>query len=354
MGVRLAAAGTILLLTALATGCQLFDDINADAYRQWHDACWLATVEAYVTDRPELVLPAEPPMPRVCAETVAPAYGAIITAAEEERRARRSLHLQSATALQFVAEMLDVLVGRDTLSIEQLAPQIDTYVEEHEVLREHWQERREQVAAAVLALEQAWTEVWPRQDLSFDLAGDAALLEARLIVPPNDVRTIALRQYHGNEYARLAMVYLDYEPATIPSPESHVPEGCDELARALERLEAALLVRYSMDQAIETDVERVAELARVDLSRTPWDEIRIPKGRYARPRVTASIARLRLLKYLDTLLMDCLDIAVFEVDLAWREVWPEHDLETNVFAFAGLTELHAWPSDPLADMTFRQ
>jgi|GEM_PF-4885700 len=354
MGMRLTGVAGALLLIMAAAGCQFFDDVNADAYRQWHSACWPATVEAYVMDRPELTLPAEPPMPRVCAETVAPAYGAIITAAAEERRARRSLHLQSATALQFVAEMLDVLVGRDTLSIEQLAPQIDTYVEEHAVLRTHWQERREDVAAAVLALEQAWSEVWPRQDLRFDLAGDAAQLEAGLVVPPNDVRTIALRQYHANEYARLAMVYLDYEPAAMPSPESHVPEGCDELAKALERLEAALLVRYSMDQAIETDVERVAELARVDLSRTPWDEIRIPQGRYARPRVTASIARLRLLKYLDTLLMDCLDIAVYEVDLAWREVWPEHDLETNVFAFAGLTELHEWPPDPLAEMTFRQ
>jgi hypothetical protein len=158
------------------------------------------------------------------------------------------------------------------------------------------------------------------------------------------------------------MIYLAYEPAVPPNPQSHVPKDCVELSWALRRLEAALLVRYSMDQAIEADVQRIQELARVDLSETPWDEIRIPQGRYARPRVTASIARLKLLKRLDALLMDCLDVIVRDVDLRWREVWPQHELETNIFAFAGLSHqkelppdaLTDLPDDPLDDLTFRQ
>jgi hypothetical protein len=78
--------------------------------------------------------------------------------------------------------------------------------------------------------------------------------------------------------------------------------------------------------------------------------------------VTASIARLKLLKRLDALLMECLDVIVRDVDLHWREVWPQHELETNIFAFAGLSHqaelprdaITDMPDDPLVDFTFRR
>ncbi|MBN2082594.1 hypothetical protein JW859_10375 [bacterium] len=359
---------TRLLVTGAAcvclfsSGCELVAQIDARAYREFHAACWQATVQAYVAEQDEVELPAEPPAPRVCEDTVIPAYHGIIAAAQEERAAWYSLRCQSQTSLEFAAEMLEVLTRRDTANIELLAPQIEGFHTAHQAERQRWREAYAGIARAVAELESAWTEVWPEQDLEFDLAGTAAALREELTPAPDAERTAALQHYYDNEYNRLAMIYLGFEPETLPNPESHVPTGCDELSLALKRLEAALLVRYSMDQAIEQDVLRIQELARVDLTETPWDEIQLPQGRYAKPRVSASIARLKLLKYLDALVVDGLDVILRDVDLHWREIWPQHKLETNIFAFAGLARVQEQnsapvvelPRDPIAEFTFRQ
>lgn len=352
----------VLGLLALLTGCQYFEDVNLKAYREFHAACWAATVDAYASQQAEVILPSNPPAPRMCEGRIVSAYHGIAAAAQAERDSWRHLRSQSQTSLQFVAEMLEVLSSRDTLNIEHLAPQIETFAEQHQKERENWRNSRNGISVAVIELESAWSELWPQQDLSFNLTADAQARYNVLYPPPGAVRTEALTQYYSNEYARLAMIYLDFEPAQPPNPKSHVPDGCDELSWALKRLEAALLVRYSMDQAIEADVKRIQELAMVDLSQTPWDEISIPQGRYARPRVAASIARLKLLKHLDALLMNCLDVIVRDVDLHWRKVWPQNQLETNIFAYAGLSHqvelpqnsLTDLPEDPLADLTFRR
>lgn len=348
MSHRLACLLAVPIL--LLAGCRYFEDINAEAYREFHAAAWQATVEACVRGRDHLELSAEPVAPRVCEDHVVPAYRGIVSTAAAERESWRKLRAQSQTALEFTAEMLEVLARRDVLNIEQLAPQIDKYVEEHQSLRGQWRERWTSIGTAVGELEAAWQAVWPAQDLQFDFSTAAAAVLNKLKPPPGAERTAALEHYHANEYARLAMIYLDFAPAEEPNPKSHVPEGCGELSWALKRLEAALLVRYSMDRAIEEDVDRIQQLSLVDLSETPWEDIRIPEGRYARPRVTASIARLKLLKYLDTLLMDCLDVIVRDVDQHWRKVWPQHQLETNIFAFAGLSQQRELPSDPLSDL----
>jgi len=359
---RLGWAVLVVTLLVLPEGCRYFEDINAEAYREYHSACWQTVVEAYARQQDDVTLPADPPAPRLCEARVVPAYHGILQAAAAERAAWRKLRGQSQTALEFIAEMLEVLASRDVQNIEHLAPQIDEHVAAHEALREEWRSSRAEIGQAVNELKAAWQEVWPQNDFQLDLSADAARLRDKLHPPPTATRREALEHYHNNEYARLAMIYLDYKPSEMPNPESHVPQGCEELSWALKRLEAALLVRYSMDRAIEADVERIQELSRVDLSATPWDEIRLPEGRYARPRVTASIARLKLLKYLDTLLMNCLDVIVRDVDLHWREVWPQHELETNIFAFAGLSRLtelpqdalSELPDDPLAKFTFRE
>jgi len=355
-------AWLLAALAAFCAGCRYFENINAQTYREYHAACWQAVVEACLRQQDDVTLPADPPAPRLCEDRVVPAYHGIIIAAAAERESWRKLRGQSQTALEFIAEMLEVLASRDVLNIEHLAPQIDEHMADHDALREEWRASRAGIGEAGSELQAAWQEVWPDNGFQFDLSTDAAALRNKLQPPPTAVRREALEHYYDNEYARLAMIYLDYEPSELPNPESHVPQGCEELSWALKRLEAALLVRYSMDRAIEADVGRIQELSRVDLSATPWDEIRIPEGRYARPRVTASIARLKLLKYLDTLLMNCLDVIVRDVDLHWRAVWPQHELETNIFAFAGLSQqtelpqdaLSDLPDDPLAKFTFRE
>jgi len=362
MGLSRLLAISVVAICLLSAGCELVAELDAQAYREFHAAAWQATVQAYVAEQDTLTPPAEPPAPRVCEDTVIPAYHGIIAAAGHERAAWYSLRCQSQTSLEFAAEMLEVLTRRDTANIELLAPQIEEFHTAHQAERQNWRGAYAGIARAVEDLESAWTGVWPEQDLDFDLAGTAAVLRDLRQPLPDAERTAALTHYHENEYNRLAMIYLGFEPEVLPNPESHVPQGCDELSLALKRLEAALLVRYSMDQAIEQDVARVQELARVDLAETPWDEIKLPQGRYARPRVTASIARLKLLKYLDMLVVDCLDVILRDVDLHWRKVWPQHELETNIFAFAGLARIQEQnsasvaelPQDPMAEFTFRQ
>lgn len=346
----LLVAGGCLLLA----GCDLISRIDTRAYLNYHASRWSAVVEAYVLEQPTVSMSDDPPAPRVCTPRVEPAYKRIVTEAHSVGEEWAKLSDQSRLAVQFTSEMLDVLVSRDTFNIEKLAPQIDDYVGEHARLHTRWHEQREAVAAAVTELDAAWTEVWPEHECELDLPADAARARVRLCPSPLKARADALAHYHENEYNRLAMIYLDYQPVAVPNPVSHVPADCDELSMALRHLEAGLLVRYSMDQAIERDVDRVVELARVDLSETPWENIRIPKGRYARPRVTAAIARLKLLKYLDSLLTGSLDVLVGDVELQWRRVWPNHRLETNIFAFAGLTPVSELPPDPLDDHTFRR
>jgi hypothetical protein len=355
MGVTFLRTGILcLLLPGLLATCDWLESIDTQAYRDYHASRWQAVVEAYVHEQPSVVMPAEPAIPRVCADTVDPAYYAIIDSAQAKHGAWLALRDQSESTVQFAAEMLSVLANRNTVSIELMTPQIDVYATEHEVLRQDWQDARQGIADAVGRLDTQWDTVWPGHDFGFDLLTDADQAKATLKPPPNDIRAKALTHYHDNEYSRLALIYLDYEPEVEPNPVSHVPKDCGELAAALARLEAALLVRFSMDEAIRADVDRVQDLALVDLSRTPWEEIKVPSGRYARPRVTASIARLKLLKYLDSLLTSCLDVLVHDVELEWQRVWPTHKLTVNIFSFAGLTEVSGLPDDPLVDLTFRE
>jgi hypothetical protein len=343
-----------LLLPGLLAGCDWLESIDTQAYRDYNASRWQAVVEAYVCEQPSVVMPTETAMPRVCADTVDPAYSAVIDSAQAKHSAWLALRNQSETAVQFAAEMLSVLANRNTVSIELMTPQIDDYMAEHKELRQDWQAARQGTADAVGRLDTQWDAVWPGHDFGFDLLADAEQARVTLLPPPNDIRAKALTHYHENEYTRLALIYLDYKPEVEPNPVSHVPKDCDELAASLARLEAALLVRFSMDEAIRADVNRVQDLALVDLSRTPWEEIKVPSGRYARPRVTASIARLKLLKYLDSLLTGCLDVLVHDVELEWQSVWPAHKLTTNIFSFAGLEEVSGLPDDPLADLTFRE
>lgn len=354
MALRLARSLLVLLSGALLAGCDLVERIDAQAYRDYHASRWQATVDAFVREQATLRLPVEPPTPRVCADEMEAGYRRIVVQAEQSRTDWAVLDRSSRIAVQFVAEMLDVLVSRDTVQIEKLAPQIDRYVAEHAENRRIWSGQREAIARSESELHNKWAKVWPANDLDFDLAADAAALRSVVHDAPSDTRSAALSHYHENEYNRLAMIYLDFSPEVTPNPQSHVPAGCDGLSDALSHLEAGLMVRYSMDRAIEQNVTRIQELALVDLSQTPWEDIRIPQGRYARPRVTASIARLKLLKYLDTLLTDCLDVLVCDVEIHWRRVWPGHGLETSIFGYAGLPTTGELATGTLTDFTFRQ
>ncbi|MCH7472159.1 hypothetical protein IIA79_04320 [bacterium] len=346
---------TAVTAVVVLASCDKVDAINARAYREYHQSRWEVAAAAYFDPRAGATFPAEPIAPRVCRPRVDGAYAHIVDATSGERASWRELLPACGTAVQFVAEMLSVLMNRDVVNIEKLAPQIEHYIDQTNKHKENWRGARQGLADTVNELANAWKEVWPGHDLDFDLSAAAGEARDREAAKLNDLRLAALSLYYDNEYARLAATYLDYEPpGQDPLPALQAPKGCERLEGALKELEAALLVRYSLDEAIERDVARIEELAWVDLSSVPWDEIQMPRGRHAEYQVSASIARLKLLKYVDELLTDCLDLLLREVDLAWGNTWPGAGVETNIFAYAGLQRAGQILDDPMTELTFRK
>jgi hypothetical protein len=332
-------ARAILLCLALAVlgGCQYARNLNGQAYRQYHESRWNEAVRACVDER-GYAPPSTPATPRIAySRGLETLYGLIPLRYGLEREKFGTLVRRSEVSTQFVAEMLSVLNNRDTTNIESLSRQIDEYFGRQQEAREAWRTKFAELDVALADLEAAWDEVWPDNDFSFELDQELTQVWLETVPELTNVRRTALERYYGNEFNRQAMIYLDYEPVDFDVlPESHVPAGCDDLSAALNRQEAGLLVRYSLDQAIASDVELVQRLALVDLSRTPWEDVKVPKGRYAEPRVAAAIARLKLLKYIDELLSSSLDVFLYDVQGEWNRVWPGNQLDTNIFSFAGL------------------
>lgn len=337
---RLAPA--TVLVASLAWGvcaCDYVSSVNNQANQAYHASRWQAVVQACVSGE-AYQAPTEPPVPRVCQGTVDVAYPMVAARFNAAKSAWEELVDQAKFDLAFVAEMLGVLENRNTISIEQLAPQITSFIEQTDTLEADWRDTLEQTQLALDNLQAAWETVWPGNDLQFGLEQQIASQRASIIGEVSGVRKDALEHYHQNEFSRMAEKYLGFEPGDYqPQPESHVPQGGAGVEEAHFALDTALLVRYGLDVAIEQDLELISRLTKVDLSSQSWDDIKVPKGRYGEKRVSAAIARLKLLKYLDTLATDSLGIVIREVGLEWENVWPGHSLETNIFAYAGIPKV---------------
>jgi len=333
---RLAGIPAALACCAALSACEFIDNVNREAYAQYHASRWQA-VAAACDSFGAYEPPQDPPTPRVCEEGIAEAYRDIVVAYSILDRDWNRLVMLTEEALPFIAEMLSVLDKRDTVRIETLAPQIEQYAERQAEREQEWRASKQRLRDAQAALREQWQAVWPENNLDFDLGAAIAAQRTDRVPQPGTPRHAALSHFHENEYSRLARQYLGYEPREYqPLPQSHVPADCAALADALHSLEAGLLLRYSVDQAAGANARTVSELTGADLRNTPWEKITVPPGRYGDRRVPAAVARLRLLKQLDELLTSALDVLVREVQLEWDEVWPGIPLETNIFAFAGL------------------
>lgn len=337
---RLAPA--TVLVASLAWGvsaCDYISSVNNQANQAYHASRWQAVVQACVSGEAYQV-PAGPTVPRVCQGTVDTAYPEVANRFNATKPAWEELVYQAEVDLAFVAEMLGVLQSRNTISIEQLAPQITSFMEQTDTLEEDWRDTLEQAQLALDNLQDSWETLWPQNGLHFDLEQQVTSQLAGVASEVSGIRREALEHYHQNEFSRMAQKYLGFEPVDFqPQPESHVPQGCAGVEEAHFALDTALLVRYGLDLAIEQDVELISRLAKVDLSNQSWDDIKVPKGRYGEKRVSAAIARLKLLKYLDTLVTDSLGIIIRDVGLEWDMVWPGHNLETNIFEYAGVPKV---------------
>ena len=355
---RLLAAAAVL--TPLLGGCAFIQRVNEAAYRKYHDSRWQAVAEALALGQEKAELPDDPQAPVICGEGMDEAYAAVAALGAAERQAWQELVQQSGSSAQFCGQLVDALSGRDVGRIVALGPQLGEATRRQQQALAAWRSRISAVDQRVEWLRTQWTAAWPAQDLDFDLAAAVRQARVRLIAPPDEQRAQRLADYHQNEYARLAMVYLGYEPpGGPPRPHELAPEGCAAIEAAYKQLEAALIVRFNLDEAIELDVARVAEVAAEkapkaapDQGARPLDlEQLLSNGgqRYQEQRAAVSVARLKLLKAIDQLLTACLSVYLQEIDEQWRNVWPQNSLVTNVFAFASLPS-SATPAPPLEQL----
>lgn len=335
----------LLLLWWLVPGCSWVEQMNQSAYRRYHENRWRALAAAVAAGEAELKLPANPQPPLVCGEGLDEAYAAIAALGAQEQQAWQDLLTQCGISLGHCSQLLDVLAARDVARIGLLSAELPQVTAAQQRTLGNWHGRQDAIVQRLDWLRTQWAAAWPQQDLDFDL--DAAVRQARLaaVKPPSAQQQALLEHYYQNEYARLAMVYLDYQPPTLPDPHLAVPAGCAEVAAALKRLEAALLVRFNLDEAIEMDVQKVYEAlqagARPDAAPPvlDWSEAGQADGKhYLDQRMAISVARLKLLKYMDHLATACLDVYLRDVDLQWHALWPQIPLDTNILSFAGLPD----------------
>jgi hypothetical protein len=345
------AALAILPFALAACGCTLAQRFNAQAYHRYNDGRMAAVATALVQGRAEVDLPAAQDAPRVCRGRVDEAYLAIVAAGEAEQRSWRELLQAEESALRLIGDVVEAIAGRNGPEIQRLAPRIEVEAAALRQSRSQWINARQAVSTAMAHLREAWTAVWPAEDLDFDL--NAAMQRARAQLPaPSAEAERALRYYHHAVYTRLAMAYLEVQPAELPDPQPPLPPGGEGLAEALARLERVLSVRYEMDEAVELDAARVRELGGGTTRDALQERPELRQGRYKGDMLAAAEARLRLLKYLDGLLAQCTQDANREGTKEWVVLWPQLPLETDILAFAGLPE--SPPADDLSGLTFRR
>ena len=341
----------VLTLLLLPNGCSMFgvSEAELDAY---HSSRWEAILAAEHGDT-AVLLPGSPALPAEEYAEIEALYAALLNDIRVVQTKDAELLKQSELSIELCAEMIDALVSRNVGSVGKLAPNVEEYR-----LAQEGAQRAAQAAAAskaetLTALEDKWDALHRRNEFVFDLHAAAGEADRQTKEEVDELRREALEHYHNNEYNRLAETYLGYVPAVKPLPKSHIPQHCQDLAYSLRVLEAALLVRYSIDKAISGDVEIVQKYAAGSGGRIDWKELTLPRDPYSRGRVETAMARLKLLKILDSILSQAQPPISAEVARQWHLIWPAHSLETDIYRYVASDAGNAKPQDdelPLGEL----
>ncbi len=348
--------------TLLLCGCQpiraYLAQVNQRSWTEYHASRWQAVLAACAGGAPYNA-PEQPAAPRCCA-AVEQAYPGVVEAWTATQRSLQESAAQCAVEEEYLAQLLEVVELRDRKRLAGLADQLPLYEQRLQDAQDRLAESLHTQQAKVRELKAAWEEVWSAaagQELDFDLAAgvERARRDGQPLTP---ARETELREYYRQHYARLAMVYLDYIPdfKPLPAEQAPPPPGCGELSEALAGYERGLRLRYDINQALDADLSRLMELAGFDPAVQPWPALTFPAKGWPRQRTESALARLKLLGRADGLLAGCLDFQQAWLSEAWLRVWPGCPLETNLFAYAGLSILPAAPP-ALAnwqDLTFRK
>jgi hypothetical protein len=334
------AASAVLIQLTVLVGCESLLRPSPEAARAWHAAQMAALADAWVAGQDSFVPPDTPPQPWGIGSAIPQAYQAVLACRSAEEEAWQALVDDSMQQANYCVELLAALYARQVSGIEKLSSEWEVRHQNIRSLLEDYAQRQAQTQVALDRLKQAWTQRWEEQDLDFDLS-TAKRDSHRRRAQQDAARISQLRNFHEQSYSRLQLRYLEWAAplATSPAVSAHEagrvavtePGGIRELRDALHALESALIARDALERQVAVDVEIHRRYAGTgQTGRT------ITSQRYREPRLAVAQARLAMFSRINQLLSAVEDVLQTHVTRQWQVIWPDCDVETNIYAWAGL------------------
>lgn len=348
--------GIVLFIAALyhCAGCKFSQQLDEQAYRAYHASRMRTVATAIWTRNFTPQWPASPRTPLICREQTERSYRQLVATGMKQDAAWHALLVQTGNTLDLLDREVTALVGRDVPRIKRLAPQLLEHSAELQSLQARYAASQLELDAQLQNLRQAWTRVWPAQDLDFDLERELAAVQTGQKGKVAAGERTALLHYHDSVYTRLAMTYLGLHLGVEPDPEPRLPAGAEGVDRALQRLEAVLRTRYDLDQAMALDTAELDEIAGAGLFPKDWREHPPDPVAIGKQRAGAALARLKLLQLSAALQAICQAAVQQEVDWQWRQAWPGINVATDIMAFTHQAPLQPAAADTYTSFTFRE
>lgn len=301
--------------------------INEESLREYHDGRMLAVGLAYLGEQG--YESGEPPKP--LPPEFDDNYRKLALEAKELAQAFEEASDSSDTAVQYCAEVLDVLRRRDAAYLEKLAPDIETHRQALKDADRKPKQRAVSAAEESVKLSQSWDGIWREHQLDCSLKYAESLAVSSLAQPVNDLRAEALSTFHLLEFSRLATTYI--LGTDDDTTQSHVPQGCDDLAYAIRRYEAALYVKSALTKAMQEEAEVLADYSDVDPNELMKNFDGFP-NMYERRKGQTAAARLQLMQVLLEMTESAEEYLFHNMREKWQMAWPGHSLEMDLRAYA--------------------
>ncbi|MCC7478816.1 hypothetical protein IT575_10205 [bacterium] len=387
---RTIALGALGLLALLSAGCALLPQWREKQLQRYHLSRFEAFARQEAFGAGSAQYPKKPAPPKDCRETLEPLYQQAFEAQSQREATWQALLADCNELRGRLEEISGALARRDGASVAALTPELGEARDQNAALLKDWQARGAEFEGSLQSLQVKWQEVWPEGAQPWDLdaevdrqrrsAFDAKLADAaagqagsgkdsdrRAAAQALEQEHIAaLLKYHESLYGRLAGLYLGRETAAAKADAPAAPDFAAPLAEALAPLEDYLQLRFSLDEGIEAELSRFADLTgfsveellelppqaqaagdKSGLSRRQlWEKLRAGKlpsleGRkdrnlrgHRKDAVEISLARLEYYRQLDELLTRAISVQQREIQRQWEIVWPNPAVEMDIFEYA--------------------
>jgi hypothetical protein len=324
----------------------------------WHNAQWAAVAAAWAAASDIYHPPKEPRAPWGLGRELPAAYAAVLACRAGEAQTWDALEQDSRGQVRYCTQLLTALYERDKAQLGKLTAELDQRRAGQRTAIEQYQAARQRTDDAITALRAAWEARLPAASRSWDFDLSAAVRTAR---GGTAATPLQLHAYYDHNYARLRRRYLSWAsdqtdgqaaiepaaPATAseddePAPAAPAaPPGSEHLRSSLQALEAALVARNALETQALADGRALQRYAPADgRIETQLPDLlpdqRRASSQYRQPRIAVAQARLALFSRVDALLTPAEDVLQTAVTREWHALWPDCDIETNIYASAGL------------------